>query len=353
MITLITGTPGAGKTLYALSEIVSRLAADRPLFVDGIPDLAIKHFSPSGQLEQADEKAISQGEGTRECYDDWLPVGSVLVVDECQRVWRPRGTASKVPAGVSAMEKHRHKGHDLILITQHPSLLDANVRRLVGRHIHVRRVFGWNRAMLYEWDSATEPSKTTLAIRRSWPYPKKAYALYKSAEAHTKRGNRVPFALFLAGIAAIALPVAGWYAFNRTANKWMGNDAASGQTAGTELATASGLAAGGASYLPAVPERILEALAPTDDQNHLSAPIYAAVVPPVVAPQVLGCIASARSCACYSQQQTPIWMPEEQCRDRAAGRYYDPYYQASASQEYREPANSQNPPLVKENPEIL
>lgn len=309
MITLITGTPGAGKTLYTVAEELPKFK-DRPLFIDGIPDLAISHFEPVGKVD---------------LWHEWIPDGAVLVIDEVQRIWRPRGTASAVPPGVAALETHRHKGVDLVVITQHPNLLDPNIRRLVGRHLHVRRMFGWKRAIVYEWDSATDPARVSNAIKRSWVYPKKAYKLYKSASLHTARGNRVPFVFVAAVLAIIAVPIGWYYALDRTAGKWMSNEPAIASGASTELATARAGGAAPLAALPAVPARLVEALTPTDDHNPLSAPLYAAVVPQVVAPEVVGCIASKSSCSCYSQQATPIWLPDEQCRQRAAGHYFDPY----------------------------
>lgn len=307
MITLITGTPGAGKTLYTVAEELPKFK-DRPLFVHGIPDLLIDHELPAGEVDD---------------WKSWLPKGAVLVVDECQHVWRVRGAASKVPPGVAAMETHRHTGNDIVLITQHPNLLDPNVRRLVGRHLHVRRMFGWKRAIVYEWDAATDPARVSNAIKRSWAYPKKAFSLYKSSEQHNKRGQRIPLVLIVAVLAGLGLPAAAYYAYSRTQSHIV---SASTPGAATELATAR--AGGGApAPLNQVPESIIEATTPKDPHNYLSAPLYAAVVPSVHPPEVSGCIASKRACSCYSQQSTPVWMPDEQCRQRAAGLYYDPYRQ--------------------------
>lgn len=313
MITLITGTPGAGKTLYTVAEELPKFG-NRPLFVDGIPELTIPHLVPAGDLDR---------------WHEWIPDGAVLVIDEVQRVWRPRGTGSAVPAGVAALETHRHKGVDIVLITQHPNLLDANVRRLIGRHLHVRRVFGWKRAIVYEWDAATDPARVATAIKRSWKYPKKAFSSYKSASEHTARGQRVPLAFVIAALGVVAVPVAFWFAGERTVGKWFGAKDAAPVALATEPATAQRNAGplDALPALPATPARLIEATTPTDPHNPLSAPLYAAVVPPVVAPEIVGCIASRKSCACYSQQSTPVWLPDGQCRDRAAGKYFDPYRQ--------------------------
>lgn len=311
MITLITGTPGAGKTLYAVAEELPKYC-DRTLFVDGIPDLLLNH---------------EEFAGTPDSWHEWAPDGSVLVIDECQRVWRPRGAATKVPESVAAMETHRHKGIDIVLITQHPNLLDPNIRRLVGRHIHVRRMFGWKRAVIYEWDSATDPARVSTAIKRTWKYPKKAFSTYKSASLHTARGNRTPMVIFIAAIAIIAVPIAFYYAIHRTVSKINGDD---NHTAATEPAKARG--GNGNTVQPATtslsaPKSIIDASVPTDPYNPLSAPLYADVQPVVVAPQVIGCVAFKNSCQCYTQQATRVFLPPDQCRLRVSGQYYDPYKQ--------------------------
>lgn len=311
MITLITGTPGAGKTLYTVAEELPKFSG-RPLFVDGIPDLLIEHQPFAG---------------TPETWHEWAPEGAVLVVDEAQRVWRPRGSGAQVPPGVAALETHRHKGIDIVVITQHPNLIDQNVRRLVGRHIHVRRLFGWKRALVYEWDAATDPARVSTAIKRSWAYPKKAFSQYKSASMHQARGQRIPIVLVLAVVAALAVPVAGYYAYSRTRAHI--DDAEAAAAAGAPPVggkVSAGKAA--AAAVVAVPDSIVEAMTPKDPQNPLSAPLYAAVAPVPVAPEVQGCIASRSRCTCYSQQQTPVWLPDDQCRQRAAGLYFDPYRQS-------------------------
>ncbi len=85
-----------------------------------------------------------------------LPAGSIVLIDEVQRLMRPRIHGSKVPAFIAELETHRHRGIDLVLITQHPMLLDSNVRRLTGQHFHVIRKFGTQMANVYEWGQVKE-----------------------------------------------------------------------------------------------------------------------------------------------------------------------------------------------------
>lgn len=324
MITLVTGTPGAGKTLYAVSQLLKDFEKEgRPLFVQGIPELALDHSVLPIESEWVEHRVIPGNvEGKKAPYYAF-PENAVLIIDECQNTFRPRPNGSKVPDIVAALETHRHTGIDFVLITQHPNRIDTAVKTLVGRHLHVRRMFGWNRAIVYEWDAASDPARVNHAIKRSFKYPKSAFKLYKSSSLHTARGNRVPIVVWAAAAALVAAPVVWYQAIDRTANKWMGEPESA--TAATEPATAQRRGSGESIVVTAVPAKLLEAMQPVDVHDPLSAPIYAEVKPQVVAPVITGCISSNKGCSCYTQQSTTIWLPDEQCRNRAAGKYYDPY----------------------------
>jgi len=315
MITLITGTPGAGKTLYAVSELLGGEYAGRPLYVDGIPELLLDHEIAQDPLE----------------WHDWIPAGkdAVLVVDECQRVWRPRHYGKDVPPSVAAFETHRHMGVDVVLITQHPNLLDSNVRRLVGRHIHVRRLWGMNRTMVYEWDSATDPQRTSTAISRSWSYPKKAFNWYKSATAHTARKNRMPVAVFLFIAAMIGVPLAGYAGYTALFDRFDGDPSVQ-----PDAANSPDTASWGASppHLP-YQDNAVDAVSwdsdkflPRDPLYPESAPAYDHLAEVKTFPQVAGCIAGEkRGCQCYTQQGSRVWLPERECLDRVESHPFNPY----------------------------
>ena len=223
MIYLITGVPGSGKSLYAISTLVQQLVGQtitlpngepgkRRLVVDGVKGLKLDHvlmapgvFGIDGQVAPGD------GDGVWS-WPDWCQPGDVIFIDEVQRWWRPRGNGVKPSRDVAMLETHRHKGVDFVIVTQHPMLLDQNVRRLVGRHTHVRRMFGGLRAALYDWDScAADPSRIGAATVSYWGYPKKAFDLYVSSELHTKQKQKIPLWL--------AVPVLAFVGFLAVAPK--------------------------------------------------------------------------------------------------------------------------------------
>lgn len=190
MITLITGVPGAGKTLYCVSEVLQPVCStDRAVYVDGIPDLALRHEVAPDPLD----------------WPNWAPHGALIVIDEVQRIWRPAPAGQAPHKSIAELETHRHKGLDFVIMTQHPNLLHTNVRRLVGRHIHVRRT-----AMgvyVYEWPECVNPDTAwkNAHVKLRWSHPKKAFGLYKSASIHQQVKHRLPKAVwfFAASVAAV------------------------------------------------------------------------------------------------------------------------------------------------------
>jgi zona occludens toxin len=329
LITLITGIPGMGKTALLVQMLLEyEKAAERPLFVMGIPSLGIEHIVAPPVSEWTEMRQSPEDETLDLAYFTFPP-NSILIVDEAQRVYRPRASSSKVPAYVAALETHRHTGLDIILLTQKPKLLDVNVRELVGRHIHIRS--GLMGRYLFEWphiaDGESRLDRSDAAKRKFSP-PKVAFTKYKSAEVHTKHKFRINQLFIYAALALVALLWQGSRAFG-VIDKYQSAPLAEGEAmpprSGAEALDSPDSLPMVAAVMP--PANITEAMTPVDDQNPLSAPLYAAVVPSVVAPQITGCISSRKSCTCYSQQQTPVWVPEPQCRERAAGKYYDPYYQ--------------------------
>ena len=200
MITLITGTPGSGKTLYAVWSLTQEVKRGRRIVVDGIKDLAIDH-------ELVDEPWI------RDWYEQ-CQANDIIVIDEVQRIWPPVSVSVKPTADIEKLHVHRHKGVDFIIITQHPQRLNKTIRDLVGRHVHVRRLFGLKQAMVYEWDHCHNPNAGFRdAVKTRWGYPRKVFDMYTSAEVHTKQKAVIPKALFVLPIALLLAIWMGWKGF--------------------------------------------------------------------------------------------------------------------------------------------
>jgi zona occludens toxin len=329
MITLITGGPGLGKTAHAV-DTLQKLYSDRPVF-SNVRGLKLDH-SAIPKIEDWTVE-VSNQQGTSE-HQFTFPPGAVILIDECQQFFRPRASGSRVPPYVQAFETHRHRGIDFVLVTQGTHLVDHNLKALIkgGKHVHLRTT--WLGRYSYEASEMIDAdSKASLAqcSKRRYKLPSHVFDLYKSAELHTKPPRpRLPMqayvlAAVLIGGSALAYSIGGKINDKIQPGITGQNLSADPQASGD--AQRRTLAQGVAVV---VPLRIQEALTPTDDHNPLSAPLYAAVVPSVTAPEVVGCISSRQACTCFSQQSTPVWLPDEQCRQRAAGQYFDPYRSAPA-----------------------
>ncbi|KVL92060.1 zonular occludens toxin domain-containing protein [Burkholderia stagnalis] len=199
-ITLVTGVPGSGKTLWSVWSLEKEIKAGRRIVVNGIRDLAIDH-------EMWDDDMV------REWHKHCKP-NDVIVIDEVQRIWPPVSASVRASEDIEKLHVHRHFGVDILVITQHPNRMNKTIRDLVGRHVHVRRLFGGRRAMLYEWDHAHNPNSGLKdAVKTVWGYPKKVFDLYTSAELHTKPKAVIPKALFILPIAAVVAVVLAWKGF--------------------------------------------------------------------------------------------------------------------------------------------
>ena len=316
MISLATGLPGHGKTLFTIS-FVKELSEkeNRPVFYSGIKDLALPW------IEIDPEKWM-------EC-----PTGSIIVIDECQRLFRPTGSGAKVPEYISALETHRHQGLDIFLITQHPMLMNSNVRRLTERHWHIARRFGMQRATIFQFESCKDQplSQQANAQRLDWAYPKKSYEYYKSAEVHTVK-RRIPTKVYvILGMIALA-GGAGYYVYDRQVNGAMVKGIAKGKgqeiTTGTQTETPS--------YVP--PPREADKKKPMTTEEYITAyqprleglphtaPIYDEVTKPEEAPMPVACLESkSKGCKCYSQQATPINMPQSMCTQIVKNGYFQSF----------------------------
>lgn len=314
MITLITGTPGSGKTAHAVDMLLDMIGK-RPVFADGVTGLAIEH-QPCPPVPEWTHEAPDTASATGKKISFTFPANAIVIVDECQRVFRPRSAGSKVPPEVAAFETHRHLGIDFILITQHPSLVDGNIRRLVGRHIHIKvTALGRYR---FEWAEAGDPDSRAsrdCAARTKYKLPKRAFDQYKSAELHTKTKIRLPNSVYIFGGALLMLAAASWYVVNSIGSKLKPE---SGQV--TKITAPAGTpAAQGRAHDPAAPmttAEYVEAHKPRITGLLHTAPIYDEVTKPQDAPIPVGCIERKKTgdCKCYDQQGNTYKTTPQVCK---------------------------------------
>jgi len=257
---LVTGLNGHGKTLYTVAEKLRPLVGkklkytrpdgvevevERRLMIGGIKDLLLPHLivdvpriDPESWKDEWANHKREPGDPPLDVLHTavnwwcWCMPGDVIVIDECQRLFRPMASGRRVPMFIEKLETARHYGVQFVYITQHPQLVHTNVRSLAGPHEHVRRMFGSSTTMIYQWDHCTHPDKIKSATRKAWRHSKAAFGLYKSAEVHTRFAQRLPLAVFAVIGSLVALVALGFFLKDRMAKRFGGeSEAASVQLA--------------------------------------------------------------------------------------------------------------------------
>lgn len=287
MITIITGTPGAGKTLYTIEKLLISLVGTSITYTnsEGEEVTAPRTIYTNINGLLLDHELIDGGDnqGLRDWYK-WAKPGSVIVFDEVQRHWKPRANGSAVPPDIEALETHRHMGVDFILITQNVMLVDKNIHALAGRHLHVRRLATTHMAIVYEWDHVSRGLLYAKSLMKSpWRYSKKTFKLYKSAEVHTKQSRSIPGAVWFIVAALAGVSVFAPITYARLTERMSGKPAE--QQAKTPSA--------GIGPRPAAP------------QQPASAPAAPTPQPPIAAasaPVFAGCMATRERCECFDTQ---------------------------------------------------
>jgi len=308
-ITLVTGLPGHGKTLYTLATLKAIGEKEgRPIFHNGIPGLALPW--QSWDVEKWEQ----------------LPAGAIFIVDECQKSFPVRGRGD-VPPYVQALATHRHLGIDIYLITQNPMLLDAFARRLVDRHFHVVRKFGTHHATVHEFPNGVKETVATSregSIRHEWKYPKQVFELYKSAELHTVK-RRIPMRVWLLLCVPVVFIALLWVAWQRL------NPAAVAERQGVAPAPATGSPVPGQAVASAAPPLDwFAAQVPRIASLPHTAPVYDAITAPVRVPYPAACLSMGDRCTCYTDQATRLAVDVTTCRAIAAGGFFIAWAQAAA-----------------------
>lgn len=322
MISLITGLPGNGKTLFALWWIKQKAEKEnREVYYHNIKDLTL----PWHQFEA--EKWMD------------LPKGSIIVMDECQFVFAKKPNGSKLPEHYEQLATHRHHGFDIFLITQHPTLIDNFVRQLVGQHYHAVRKFGMARNTIYEWSAANpapqNPSSQKSAVPMKWPFPKEVYGYYKSAEVHTVK-RAIPMKIFLAAGFVLAILAFGYWALNQYQHRGDKAKAEADAAHANPVAAASPPAGpvGQRAEFDAVADarHYIEQQTPRVEGLAYTAPKYDEITQPVRAPIPAACIqvgtptsAKGVSCKCYSQQGTPLDVAFNMCMGFARNGWFQDF----------------------------
>lgn len=207
MLKLITGIPGAGKTLYAVSMLKKEVEHNAGLPVEqqrqiycDITGLTIEGIEPPPL--------------------DWrqTPDKSLLIYDEAQ-LHKPFQAARGLSPYeyIANLTLSRKRGHEIWYITQAPKRLHTNITDMVDEHYHLDRPYGAKLANVYRFRGSELNPRSRSALERAerkslFNYDKRLFDLYKSADVDDDGIKlRLPPKLFL-GVGSV-LAIFGFSAY--------------------------------------------------------------------------------------------------------------------------------------------
>ena len=328
MFFIVTGKPGSGKTSFTLDRVVyGKDFEGRDIYYRGIPELDVEKIQA---LQKGRWVELSDDDAKR--WNEVVPPGSVIIIDEAQELWRVRPASSTVPPGIVALERHRHAGIDIFLMSQDGGLLDQNARKLCNQHIHYSRPFGAKVVFEYQSSSGYVNVESGNALKdmakTSRAQPKRVFGLYKSAEIHTHK-FKPPKLVYLVVIFIFMVPVGTWWLFN-----FWGRDSDSHSLIPTpDTVPQVGQAHASSPIGLSSPGRSVDwetAFTPAVAGLPFTAPLYRDLATkPLDLPRVAGCMAfenDQSDCRCYTQQGTRIWdLHTAICQRILLGGQFDPY----------------------------
>lgn len=346
MQTLITGVPGSGKTAIVVQEFIKPMLgttvkvqpmdgesyeAQRVLYTN-IKGLQLPHvLLEAGPVwRQVGKDGWEQAEGNKlgiHNWHEWAKPGAMIVLDEFQRIWPQRPNGAPVPPDVSAMDTHRHGGVDLILLTQKQSF-DQHIKGLLGRHVHLRRMWPFAAGIMYEWDSHSQSLLYSKAFKRK-PYKikKSTYELYHSADAHTKQASAIPTLVWFLVAGVVAMGVLGPTFYGRMQER-IGTPKKAAEVAKVERPAGT-------------------SIKPIDESVREAEP--AAVAPPADVPVLLGCVASAVRCVCFGSDGARLDKSAEFCTAYTRGSDQVPVYNLAGLGLKEAPRQSDLAPVVDQD----
>jgi zona occludens toxin len=339
MITLITGGPGTGKTAWLIDQLLElrRQEPDREIYIHGIRHL--RNFPHEAIYCNSQLCDICRGSvipSHAKYVEDWMhwkPMGALIVVDEVQRIWRPSygsTSSASLPESIAGLETHRHYGLDFWLISQGPHLFHNFIRLLVGRHVHL--VAKWSGRSQYEWPECKQNiASRSDAVVRPYQLPSRVFAMYDSAELHTKQEKRKPLSFYAMIIALVLAVVATVFVVKRIKARITPPPISVGSpTGGVGDAAAAPPAPPSPVSLPSssTPEGFPD-FEPKIPGVPESAPAYAGLVKVKAAPLLVGCVynKSKDLCTCYTQQATHYPASQSYCIETVKNHRFNPYFE--------------------------
>ena len=352
MMYLISGQPGNGKTLRAMSMALEFYEQNQQAVKDGKAEPRRFYTNVSGATTEESPNAFPWMEKLPE-HNDWtkLPDGAFVLYDEAHADGNTQGLerygrlfpstgkpGESDDPRIRSMSTHRHRGFDLVFVTQWPNKIHHQVRSLIGSHTHMNRAFGMQRAGVLTWSRVqADPYDEKIrdkAEEEIWSYPKGLYERYRSATLHTASHKfQIPKRVWQ-GLSVLVTTIilfwAGWiYLAKQKADATEHAKEKEGAGAMPAALAQAPSGAGGPAARPLTREEYVENLTPRVEFQPWSAPAYdgrSVQSQPELYCMASGTTAQDTTCTCLTEQGTKAKIRLPICLAIARdGPAYNPY----------------------------
>ena len=197
MISAYVGLPGSGKSYSAVANIIKPAVEQGVPVYTNVPHVGDYWDDNDGLVKPFQSEALNDPQ----FYNNFEP-GSVVVIDECWRVWASGQKANQIPEfQKSFLAEHRHlvgdhgKSTEIYLVTQDLSQCSAFMRALIDktfRHTKLNAVGQKNRFRVDIYEGAVtgqNPPKRLLINQEFYKYDAAVFDLYKSHTLSDQAGN--------------------------------------------------------------------------------------------------------------------------------------------------------------------
>lgn len=339
MMYLITGQPGNGKSLRAMWQALQEYERNQAAVKAGKEQPRRFFTNIAGATTEENSQAFAWMERLP-AHNDWtqLPDGSYVIYDEAHADGKTKelerygtlfpGTGKPGESDdprVRAMSTHRHRGFDLVFVTQWPSKIHHQIRSLIGEHVHMTRAMGLGCAGVMKWTRVQvdpyDEKQREKAEEEIWRFEKSLYERYKSSSLHTASHKfRIPAKVWqgLSTLVVTGLVIWGIYVFVMSRTSAGGRPEPSG---GALAPAAQALFSN--SSASQEPEEVFVRPGIGTNASIATAPV----------PTLGGCVSSDRGCRCFNTEGFQIDMTQQECKKTLEGPLpFNVYH------EYRPPA---------------
>lgn len=367
MMILISGQPGNGKTLRAMALMLEEYERNQAAVKEGKeqPRRFFTNITGATRLDNPNAFEWVEPIPFAESPDslpqrrrpDWrlCPDGAYVLYDEAHADGNTEGLeeygvlfpgtgkpGESDDPRIRSMSTHRKRGIDLVFMTQWPSKIHHNVRTLLGKHIHMNRAMGLQRAGVLTWTRVQvdpyDETQRDKAEEEIWTFPTDLYSRFLSATIHTATYKfKVPKRIWGALSSMVAMLVVCWAIWGfvfapdeaqAEPSKGEAAQAKASLLAGGPPVAAAGAGVGAAAdYIermtPAIPMMPWTAPAFADRQVQSEPRVFCSLAGAGVDANGQHQVAS---CHCLTEQGTRYRMPRHQCEYLAEnGEAYNPY----------------------------